>query len=120
MMREDFVEDSKVHAFVLIKSSKKQRSCLQLFGIVPPRALCPGYLRTPKAALTPRASTPPLSTLPDAEMLLLDNDCPDSVNPSCCCLTAAEATPAAAASPQQTPQGDIDAHYRAVYIRIHI
>jgi hypothetical protein len=73
-MREDFVEDSRVHAFVLIKSSNKQRSRLLLFGIVPPRALCPGFLRTPKAALTPLAYTPPLSTLPFAEMLLLDND----------------------------------------------
>jgi hypothetical protein len=42
------------------------------FGIVPPSTLCPGssYLPSPKCAIT---STQPLPTLPDAEMLLLDN-----------------------------------------------
>jgi hypothetical protein len=109
MMREDFVEDSKVHAFVNQILQKTTLLSSTFRNSTSPR-LVPGLLANTESCAD--ASCLYAAALDIAR-------CRDASTGQRL-LVLIRSTPAAAASPQQTPQGDIDAHYRAVYIRIHI
>ena len=110
------------------------RSC---FGIVPPRAICPGYSRPPKCALRLGLVPPRAFIVPGylrtpkcyyAAALVITRCRAASTGQRLHVLNMSNPADAAsppltpqvvAASPPLTPQGDVDAHHRAVYIRIH-